>query len=115
MASIYSDAHIAHVCHEANRALQRMAGEDKPSPPWGQASREQRESALAGVALARRGHTPEQLHKAWCDHKRSRGWQWGPVKDERARRHPCLVPYEQLPPEQRAKDAVFSAIVQALG
>lgn len=28
--------------------------------------------------------------------------------------HPCLVEYENLPPEQRAKDHLFKAIVDAL-
>ena len=28
-------------------------------------------------------------------------------KDETRKTHPCLVPYEQLPEEQRRKDAIF--------
>lgn len=30
-----------------------------------------------------------------------------------ADRNPCLVPYAELPPEQRAKDHLFTATVQA--
>ena len=32
------------------------------------------------------------------------GWTYGFQKSELARTHPCLVAYEDLPPEQRAKD-----------
>lgn len=112
--SRYSAEQVARVCHAANRALQELAG-DPLSPEWGALPTEQRASVLAGVALARQGTAPEALHRAWCQHRIAQGWQWGPVKDERAKRHPNLVPYGKLPPEQRIKDAVFSAIAQAMG
>ncbi|MFD0468599.1 RyR domain-containing protein [Nonomuraea thailandensis] len=54
------------------------------------------------------------MHEAWCEHKRAEGWTYGPDKDPDAKTHPCLVPYDQLPVEQRVKDAVFHAIVGAL-
>ena len=110
----YSAEQVAQVCHEANRVLQRLAGQ-KVSLPWASASPSERASAVAGVGFARQGTSHEALHRAWCAHKIAEGWQWGPVKDERAKRHPCLVPYDQLPGEERIKDAVFAAIVQAMG
>jgi len=105
---------IAHVCHEANRAIQQVTGDPAVSPPWDEAPEWQRESAVEGVAKAVGGATPEQLHQSWCDFKAADGWVYGPVKDEVAKTHPCLVGYDELPPEQRQKDAVFSAIVCAL-
>lgn len=39
---------------------------------------------------------------------------YGEVKDGEAKTHPCLVPYEQLPPAQRLKDDLFAAIVRTL-
>jgi hypothetical protein len=53
-------------------------------------------------------------HEAWCDHKIADGWKYGPVKDAGKKEHPCLVPYDELPPEQKAKDYVFRAIVTSL-
>src|SRR5690606_2016961 len=54
--------------------------------------------------------TPEQSHALWMKHKLAEGWRYGPVKDEEHKEHPCLVPYEQLPLNQRTKDWLFAAI-----
>lgn len=105
---------IARVCHEANRAWQQATGDPVVSPPWDEAPESQRESARGGVQEALRGADPEQLHLAWCAQRWADGWVFGPVKDERRRTHPCLVPYAELPAEQRAKDGLFLAIVGVL-
>lgn len=105
---------IARVTHEANRAIQIATGDPAVSPHWDEAPEWQRESAIDGVEKALAGATHEQLHESWCTFKHAGGWVYGPTKDEAARTHPCLVPYAELPEEQRKKDAVFAAIVAAL-
>ena len=105
---------IARVCHEANRAWCFSHG-DLSQPPWDEAPAWQRESAALGVRGAIAGNTPEQSHESWTAHKIETGWLWGPEKDPEKKTHPCLVPYDELPPEQKAKDALFVAIVRALG
>lgn len=105
---------IAAVCHEANRALQIISNDPAPSPLWVDAPEWQRASAIEGVARARAGETPEQLHQSWCQFKENDGWVYGPTKDESAKTHPCLVEYGELPAEQRIKDHLFAAIVSAL-
>lgn len=107
-------ADIARVCHAANRALQQIDGDPSPSPPWEDAPDWQQLSTLDGVAQALAGATPEQLHERWCEVKRGAGWTYGPIKDADTRTHPCLLPYAELPADQRAKDTVFHAIVAAL-
>lgn len=111
----FSNLDIARVCHEANRAIQIATGDPAVSPRWDDAPEWQRESAVEGIEKALAGATPEELHESWCEFKRASGWVHGPVKDEVAKAHPCLVSYAELPAEQRKKDAVFSAIVNALG
>lgn len=104
----------ARICHEANRALQLAIGEPDPSPHWEDAPDWQRDAAIAGIEVAQGGASAEELHEAWTERKRAEGWAYGPVKDADAKTHPCLVPYAELPPEQRLKDALFSAIVKAV-
>lgn len=105
---------IARVCHEANRALQILSGEDGVSPPWDDAPQWQRESAVEGVGKALAGASPEQLHESWCEYKVASGWTFGKIKDSDAKTHPCLVSYADLPESQRVKDRLFSAVVSAL-
>lgn len=105
---------IAQACHEANRAVQLATGDPAPSPHWDDAEEWQRDSAISGVKFALNGATPEQQHEEWCRDKETAGWSYGDVKDPAAKTHPCLVPYGQLPAGQKAKDALFVAIVTAL-
>lgn len=111
---VLSASEIARVCHEANRALQAILGE-QISPPWDGAPEWMRDSAHEGVGGVLAGNTPEQSHAQWMANRLLHGWRWAPVKDEVARTHPSLVPYEELPPEQKLKDALFVAVVQSLG
>jgi hypothetical protein len=106
---------IARVVHAANRELQIVQGDPAPSPPWDEAPEYQAREAIAGV-LEVLGHdvTPEQSHEAWNDRMRADGWRYGPVKDAEAKTHPCLVPWADLPREQKLKDLLFGAIVRAL-
>lgn len=104
---------IASVCHEANRAYCLAIG-DRSQLPWTDAPEWQRESAVKGVEFALGGSTPEAQHESWKADKAAAGWTYGPVKDADAKTHPCFVPYAELPPEQKAKDALFLAVVSAL-
>jgi hypothetical protein len=58
--------------------------------------------------------TPEASHESWMAEKVAAGWVYGPTKDPVAKTHPCIVAYSELPPEQRAKDHLFGAIVRSL-
>lgn len=104
---------IAQVCHEANRAWCEVNGDDSQLP-WDQAEPWQRDSAIEGVQKALDGATPEELHASWCESKEADGWTYGEVKDGEAKTHPCLVPYDELPEEQRRKDYLFRGVVHAL-
>lgn len=107
---------IARVCHEANRGYQAAAPTEgiPVAPPWDEFPLDQQLGVIEGVRLALTGATPAHLHTAWCDAKVRDGWAYGSVKDAEAKTHPCLVPYDDLPDEQRVKDDLFLAIVEAL-
>lgn len=101
---------IAERCHEANKAwCERNA--DHSQKPWDEAGWEMQDSAIKGVEGILAGNTPEKSHESWMKHRTEHGWIHGDVKDMEAKRHPCLVPYAQLPPEQQAKDHVFHGTV----
>lgn len=103
----------ARAAHEVNRAYCLAIG-DTSQPPWEEAPGWQRESAAKGVASALNGATPEQSHEGWLAEKERTGWKYGPVKDVERREHPCMVPYADLPPEQRAKDLLYITTVRSM-
>ncbi len=104
-------AKIAEVCHEANRAYCEALG-DSTQPNWADAPDWQRESAIKGVLFkeAMPNSTPADSHNSWLIEKQNQGWLYGEQKDPDKKTHPCMVDYEQLPKEQRAKDYIFQAI-----
>lgn len=106
---------IARVCHEANRGWCEVHG-DTSQRSWTDAEQWQRDSAIAGVrfALENPDAPASAQHDAWSRDKLADGWTYGPVKDAVAKTHPCLVPFDQLPGQQQAKDRLFKAVVAAL-
>lgn len=106
---------IAQVAHEANRAYCLTIGDDS-QPSWDEAPYWQRESAVAGVQfhLDNPDSTPEDSHLSWVRQKEIDGWTVGEVKDPDQKTHPCMVPWSELPEEQRKKDELFVAVVRAL-
>lgn len=106
---------IAKVCHDTNRAYCQTLG-DETQPPWESAPEWQRASALNGVRfhLNNPGSPPSRSHELWLEEKYRTGWKYGPVKNPETKEHPCMVPFEGLPPEQQAKDRLFASVVDAL-
>jgi len=110
-----SDYMIAVVAHEANRIYCALIG-DYSQVPWVDAPKWQRVSAIKGVAFVR-AHPdagPDASHNAWLEEKIAAGWVYGQEKNPDLKTHPCCVPYDELPVDQRRKDALFLANVRAL-
>lgn len=106
---------IAKICHDANRAYCQTIG-DYSQLPWEDCPDWQRESAIKGVEFnVASPYAPASAsHESWLEQKRMDGWRFGPVKNAEAKEHPCFVPYEDLPEEQRIKDYLFKGIAVAL-
>lgn len=47
--------------------------------------------------------------------KKAAGWKYGSEKDPEKKEHPCFLPYEELTDAQKAKDAIFVAVVRVVG
>jgi hypothetical protein len=106
---------IARVCHIVNRGYCLALG-DNSQPPWDAAPDWQKQSAVNGVKfhLAHPNASPSHSHESWLAEKKAAGWKYGPTKDPEKKEHPCFVPYRDLPVEQKAKDYLFKAVVDAL-
>lgn len=104
----------AITAHHANQGYCLATG-DTSQLHWNTAPEWQRQSAIQGARAILRGEItgPEGSHESWSAAKVADGWTFGPVKDERRKTHPCLVPFAQLPAEQQQKDVVFFAVVSA--
>lgn len=109
---------IARIAHETNRAYCESIG-DMSQPSWQSAPQWQRDSAIKGVEFHLSAHAkgetpaPSASHESWLEEKRAAGWKYGAVKNSETREHPCYVPYDELPVEQRLKDYLFGGIVAA--
>lgn len=106
---------IAQVCHSATRRYNVVAG--FPSlPPWPALPWSTKQAAIAGVVWVQENPKAALCaqHETWRQCKIAEGWKYGPELDVDNQLHPCMVPYEEMPPEQHVKDALFRAIVQAL-
>lgn len=106
---------IAKCCHEINRTYCESIG-DHSQVSWDECPGWQRESAVAGVSfvIENPDSSPEDLHNSWLRQKETDGWVYGPVKDAELKEHPCMVPYDDLPEQQKAKDKLFRTVVALL-
>lgn len=50
---------------------------------------------------------PKEAHDSWWRKYEEMGWVYGEVRDADAKTHPDMVPFDQLDPRERDKDAVF--------
>ena len=110
-----NDEQIARVAHEVNRAYCQAIG-DSSQVPWEEAPEWQRNSAMLGVRLHSDNPDagPQGSHASWMAQKVADGWTYGPEKRPDLKQHHCIVPFDQLPREQQAKDFIFRAVVHAL-
>lgn len=106
---------IAQVAHELNKAYCESIG-DNSQPSWEDAPEWQKSSAINGVVfhLENPNASPSASHDSWLKQKNEEGWKYGAIKNPETKEHPCFVPYEQLPNEQKAKDYIFRQTIHSL-
>lgn len=105
----------ARAAHEANRVYCASIG-DHSQMRWEDAPDWQKKSAFLGaLQIYNFPHTsPRESHEGWLKNKALEGWKFGPEKNVDAKEHPCFLPYDELPPAQRAKDSIFGSVVRAI-
>lgn len=46
----------------------------------------------------------ENVHENWAATRLHEGWTWGPARNDTLKQHPCLIPYNELPEEEKEYD-----------
>ncbi len=106
---------VAQVAHEINKAYCESIG-DHSQPDWANAPEWQKSSAVNGVQfhIDNPDAPPSASHESWLKQKTEEGWKYGAVKNPETKEHPCFVPYDELPAEQKSKDFLFKQTIHSL-
>ncbi len=106
---------IAKAAHEINKAYCESIS-DYSQKPWDESPEWQKSSVINGVKfhLENPDASPSASHESWMIQKTQEGWKYGKVKDADKKEHPCYLPYDQLPVEQRSKDYLFKQVIHSL-
>lgn len=46
----------------------------------------------------------KNVHEVWAEGRIAQGWTYGAERDDVDKKHPCLVPYEELPELEKEYD-----------
>lgn len=46
----------------------------------------------------------KNVHEVWAQTRISQGWSFGEKRNDADKKHPCLVPYEELSEEEKTYD-----------
>ena len=46
----------------------------------------------------------KNVHEVWAETRMQQGWTYGEQRNDELKTHPCLVPYEELPEEEKEYD-----------
>ena len=46
----------------------------------------------------------KNVHEVWAETRISQGWTFGEKRNDDLKTHPCLIPYEELPEEEKEYD-----------
>ena len=59
---------------------------------------------LSSELLALAEAMAENVHEVWAERRIAEGWTYGPIRDDAKKQTPCLVPYDELPEEEKEYD-----------
>jgi ryanodine receptor 2 len=46
----------------------------------------------------------KNVHEVWAETRINQGWIYGEQRNDKLKTHPCLIPYEELPEEEKDFD-----------
>jgi hypothetical protein len=107
-------ADIARIAYEATRQLALVFNETRTA--WDELSDDLRQLIIqrAREHLEHPERTAQSTHEAWVDRRLLEGWHYAADLDLKEKRHPHLVPFNKLPPRERARQTLFVSTVASL-
>ena len=64
--------------------------------------------SLSGDIMVLSEVLAKNTHEVWASGRIAEGWTYGNELDEKKKKHPCLVPYEELPESEKDYDRATS-------
>lgn len=104
----------ARTAHEANRSICSYMGVRQPH--WKDMTEDYKARTIEAVKAIQADPklTPEGHHKRWMKAMKDAGWTKGKVRCHELKQSPCLVPYADLSPMDKAKSVMFLSVVKAV-
>ena len=59
---------------------------------------------LPGNLMALAEELAKNVHEVWAKNRLEQGWTFGEERNDENKKHPCLVPYEELSEEEKDYD-----------
>lgn len=59
---------------------------------------------LPGNLMALAEELAKNVHEVWAKNRMEQGWAFGEERNDENKKHPCLVPYEELSEEEKDYD-----------
>lgn len=110
---------IAEILHNAISTIPRPDG--SVIVPWDALNGILKDRAASTVAHlmewmkgAPHGIPDEELHDVWYNNMVAMGWAYGPTYSLEQKLHPSMIPFDELPDDEKIKDAIWSGIIYAL-
>lgn len=50
----------------------------------------------------------KNVHEVWAQNRMNEGWTYGMERDDVMKKHPCLLPYDELPESEKEYDRATS-------
>ncbi len=94
----------------------RMAIGDEVIDTWADAAQAQRDIHIASIDwyMESPQSTAKAFHDQWRAWMYDNGWTWGEARDVEAKKHPLIVPWDDLPPLQQIKTRLCVAVMSIM-